>query len=90
MNAIQLYSDLKNYFEHNGVKEHQSKQDVSYEEMYDEQYCDWLSHFYNCLLLKECDLEYEDIDELCEKVWNAQYEIETKLKERLQEATGEL
>lgn len=90
MNAIQLYSDMKEYFGKNGIKEHQSNMGLPYEEMYNEEYCNWLSHFYNCLLLKECDLQHNDIDELCEKVWEAQYEIETKLKEKLQEATGEL
>lgn len=77
---IQLWKDLKEYFEHNGVKEHQSEI-MSYEDMYDKDYCDWLSHFYTCLFNKSCDLDHNNIDELCEKVWNAQYEIETKLKE---------
>ena len=89
MNKVQLWHDMKEYFQNNGVKEYQSEKDVSYEEMYDEQYCNWLSHFYYCTFNKPCDLESEDIDELCEKVWNIQYEIETKLKEEFNKTVGE-
>lgn len=84
MKNIQLWHDMKEYFEHNGVKEWQSD-NTSYEEMYNEEYCDWLSHFYYCTFNEPCDLEYEDIDELCDKVWKAQSRIEEDLRRRFNE-----
>ena len=82
MLGIQLWSDIKEYFEKNGVKEDQAEKNMSYKVMYDENYCSWLSHFYKCLFYKDCNLDYEDIDDLVEAVQDAQYEIETELKRR--------
>lgn len=81
MFMIQFYSIIKEFFGQMGIKDKEACE-KSYEEMYDSEYLQHLEDICNSLHIK-CDLEYDNTDELCKKVFHTQDMIDQKIRKIL-------
>lgn len=86
MFVVQLYSIMKQYFELNGVKEQEAREDIKTDsEMYNKEYLDELSNIADSLFINMASIDFDsmDEDELVNTVGNIQYQIEEKIKDEL-------
>ena len=82
MFGIQLYSLVKSYFEGEGIKNDESERGLPYSKMYNEEYIEHLKDICDSFSINHnLNNEYTNEDELCEIIWDAQYKIDTKIRE---------
>ena len=85
-NAINLYSTVKEFFKMIGVQEKQDSEGMMPSEMYDDAYLERLESICECMHPPiPCDLEYEDEDELYDKVQDIHYYIDQRIRDKLNE-----
>ncbi|MBR3208696.1 MAG: hypothetical protein IKF82_00350 [Bacilli bacterium] len=90
MFAINLYSTVKDFFKMVGVQEKQDAEGMLPSEMYNDAYLERLENICECMYPPiECDLEYDNEDELYEKVQDVHYLIDQRIRNKFEELCKE-
>lgn len=84
MNGLNLYITIKDFYKMVGIQEKQDEEGERPSEMYNDAYLEKLESICGCFYPPiECNLEYEDEDELYNKVLDLHYEIDQRIRNEL-------
>lgn len=84
MNGLNLYITIKDFYKMVGIQEKQDEEGERPSEMYNDAYLEKLESICGCFYPPiEYNLEYEDEDELYNKVLDLHYEIDKRIRKEL-------